>query len=384
LQRTPKEIEAPGNRARRVMSDRTGSNGLDRRALLGRLLAGAGMALAPASSRAEDGDPPAPARIESLEISARPITHFERSRPGEKRFGELEFRGGLVLSSPSSNFGGWSGLAMEADGRRLLAISDVGSWMTAHVGYDGDRPSGLSRARLGPLLGSKGQRLKNKREQDCEGLALVDGNLDRGTLLISFERLHRIGRYPIKNGEVLAPVGYLALPPEAKRMPSNQGIEAITVLRGGPHRGAVVAFAERFTRGSGYHTGWIWIGNEAPQAIQLQDVDGFNITDAAGLPDGGLLILERYFRWTEGVKMRLRRLKAGEITPGARLTGEILFQGDMRFEIDNMEGLAVHRGPAGETVVSLISDDNFNSFLQRTVFLQFTLHDGAPRNAARN
>jgi hypothetical protein len=38
-----------------------------------------------------------------------------------------------------------------------------------------------------------------------------------------------------------------------------------------------------------------------------------------------------------------------------------------------MEGIAVHRGARGETVVSLISDDNFNSFLQRTVFLQFTL-----------
>ena len=40
-----------------------------------------------------------------------------------------------------------------------------------------------------------------------------------------------------------------------------------------------------------------------------------------------------------------------------------------------MEGLGVHRGAGGETVLSLISDDNFNHFLQRTVFLQFTLHD---------
>jgi hypothetical protein len=38
-----------------------------------------------------------------------------------------------------------------------------------------------------------------------------------------------------------------------------------------------------------------------------------------------------------------------------------------------MEGLAVHYGPKGETVVTLISDDNFNQFLQRTILLQFTL-----------
>ena len=47
-----------------------------------------------------------------------------------------------------------------------------------------------------------------------------------------------------------------------------------------------------------------------------------------------------------------------------------------------MEGLAVHRGAAGETVLSLISDDNFNHFLQRTVFLQFTLHEAELKNAS--
>ena len=41
----------------------------------------------------------------------------------------------------------------------------------------------------------------------------------------------------------------------------------------------------------------------------------------------------------------------------------------------------MHRGAGGETVLSLISDDNFNHFLQRTVFLQFTLHDDGARAA---
>jgi hypothetical protein len=155
-------------------------------------------------------------------------------------------------------------------------------------------------------------------------------------------------------------------------MPVNQGFEALAVIQAGPLRGSVVAFAERFTRGSGYHTGWIWIGG-TPHRLQLRDIDGFNITDAAALPDGGLLILERYFRWGTGVLMRIRRLRPAEIGPGARLTGRILFQGDSGYEIDNMEGIAVHRGTAGETVVTLISDDNFNRLLQRTVLLQFTL-----------
>ena len=35
----------------------------------------------------------------------------------------------------------------------------------------------------------------------------------------------------------------------------------------------------------------------------------------------------------------------------------------------------MHGGAGGETVLSMISDDNFNHLIQRTVFLQFTLHD---------
>lgn len=364
------------------MTDRARSNPLDRRAVLAGLLAGAGATFSPSPARAEEKSPTPPAAIENLEVSARPIQHFERGRPETKRFGRLEFRGGLVLSSPSTNFGGWSGLVMEAHGKSLLAVSDAGSWMTAEIAYDGSRPTGLVRARLGPLLSKSGQPLQNKREQDAECITLLDGSLQRGTLLIGFERLQRIGRFPVVNGEVGIPAGYLKLPADAKGMRENQGIEAIAGLKGGPRKGAIVAFAERLTRGSGYHTGWIWAGGEA-QKLQLQDIDGFNITDAASLADGSLLVLERYFRWTEGVKMRLRYIAAGEIAPAARIAGETLFEGDSSFEIDNMEGLAVHRTADGATVVSMISDDNFNRLLQRTVFLQFTLHDAKPRNAAR-
>ena len=148
-------------------------------------------------------------------------------------------------------------------------------------------------------------------------------------------------------------------------------------------KGSVVAFAERLTRGSGYHTGWIWVGSGEPQRFQLRDIDGFNITDAAGLPDGGLLVLERYFRWTEGVKMRLRRIAGERDRAGRAPRRPHLLEADSSFEIDNMEGLAVHRGAGGETIVSLISDDNFNHLLQRTLFLQFTLLDEEPRSAAR-
>jgi hypothetical protein len=41
-------------------------------------------------------------------------------------------------------------------------------------------------------------------------------------------------------------------------------------------------------------------------------------------------------------------------------------------EIDNMEALAAHRNAAGETILTILSDDNFSK-LQRTLLLRFAL-----------
>ena len=341
---------------------------LTRRKLLGGLATvGAGLTVSLPASRAE-----VVADTHSIDIDAQPIASFARGETNRRRFGELEFRGGLLLTSSSPHFGGLSGIVTDTAGRKFLMLSDRGAWLSAELSYDGERPAGFSNARLGPLETLGGRALQNKREQDAESLALLDGTLDRGTVAVGFERMHRIARYPVRNGVLERPSGYVKLPPEARGMPKNQGLEALTVLQAGPLRGSMVGFAERFTRGSSHHTGWIWVRGE-PQAMHLEDVDGFNVTDAAGLPDGGLLVLERYFRWTSGVKMRIRRLTPEEVRPGARVRGRTLIEVGSDHDIDNMEGICVHRGARGDTVVSLISDDNFNHFLQRTVFLQFTL-----------
>jgi hypothetical protein len=47
-------------------------------------------------------------------------------------------------------------------------------------------------------------------------------------------------------------------------------------------------------------------------------------------------------------------------------------------EIDNFEGLAVHENQDGESVLTLISDDNF-SFIQRTLLMQFKLKEAKPK-----
>jgi hypothetical protein len=355
-----------------------GKRSLSRRALLG---GGLGALAFPQSTVAQQqraaiatAAPPTPITVE-----ARRIASFSKVGGGN-HIGKLAFRGGLVLTSPDKDFGGFSDLIVEADGRRMLTVSDEGHWLGADIDTDGTAPSGLSKVVIAPLLAASGKELSRKRDADAESMTLVDGNLTNGTVLIGFERNHRIGRFPIVKGVLQPPSGYLKLPADAKRMRSNKGFEALAILQGGANKGAIIAFSERFPDPALTHTGWIWIKGE-PQRIQLTDIGDFEVTAAAGLADGSLLILERRFRWLEGVKMRLRRV-AAEVVPGAVMDGEVLLETGMSAEIDNMEGLAVHRGERGETVLTLISDDNFNSFLQRTILLQFTLADERPSSAA--
>ena len=102
----------------------------------------------------------------------------------------------------------------------------------------------------------------------------------------------------------------------------------------------------------------------------------FDITDGAFLPDGDLLLLERSFSMASGVKMRLRRIYGESIAKGAVADGPVLFEADMGYQIDNMEGLDVWTRADGAEMVSLISDDN-HSILQRNIYLEFVLHDEA-------
>ena len=98
----------------------------------------------------------------------------------------------------------------------------------------------------------------------------------------------------------------------------------------------------------------------------------YDATDLAMLPNGDALLLERRFTLRHGIGMRLRLIPAAEIFPGARAVGTVLLEGGFTDQIDNMEGLAVHRDAQGHTVLTVVSDDN-RSILQRTLLLRFRL-----------
>jgi hypothetical protein len=316
-----------------------------------------------------------------IEVTARPIARFAKAGAAPTLSPRLEWRGGLELASFSTLFGGWSGVALSPDGTRLVAVSDSGVWMTGEIAYDGVRPQAVRAARIGALRTLKGKPLGRQRERDAEAITLLSGTPRKGTALIAFEQADRIGVFPIDKDGLGKPSSYLTIPKEAARMRMD-GIEALAVLAGGPRKGAIVAFAENPLRGEKVHRGWVWVAG-TPRGFTVPGIEGFSITDAAGLADGSVLIVERRFRWLEGLRVRLRLLAADGIKPGGTATGEILLEAtNANAEIDNLEALALSTGEDGETVVTLMSDDNFNRFLQRTVLLQFTLKDKPMTDAA--
>jgi hypothetical protein len=310
---------------------------------------------------------PSAASPHAIEIQAEPITGFDIRDPSRRQFGLLEFRGGLVLRSPEKHFGGLSAIRVAADGAHFLSLTDRGWWFRGRLLYAGTRPSGIADAEMAPMLGADGHPLAARGWYDTESIAE-----DGGTLYVGIERVHQIVRFNYGKDGLLARGRAIALPPEMRALPADKGIEALVfVPKGLPLAGTLIAISERGLDTAGNLSAFL-IGGATPGAFAIKRDSRYDVTDAALLPGGNMLLLERRFGWDTGLAVRIRRIALGEIKPGALADGAVLFEADLGYEIDNMEGLSVHRAAGGELVLTLVSDDNF-SVVQRTLLLQFTL-----------
>ena len=303
----------------------------------------------------------------AIDIRARPIAAFEPGNPARVRFGSLVFRGGIELTSSHVDFGGVSAIRLDADGSGFLAVTDRGRWLRGRIVYDGTRPVGITDAEIAPVLGPDGRPLAARGWYDTESMAI-----DGGTAWLGIERVHRIVRFDFAKDGLLARGEPIALPAGIAKLPSNKGLEClVAVPKDMPLGGALIAISERGLDDAGNIKGWL-IGGPNPGELTVQRIGDFDVTDCAITPVGDLLVLERSYSRLRGVFMRIRRVALANVKPGATLDGPALFEADMNYQIDNMEGLSVHRAADGAIVLTVISDDNFSLF-QRTLLLQFTL-----------
>jgi hypothetical protein len=293
-------------------------------------------------------------------VTAEPIGRLSVTDPDRTRFGALVFRSGLDLKSSASAFGGFSGLWRSENGRDLIALADNAQWLKARVVTADGRLSGLADAVMAPLLLSTGTPLRRTRYYDTEGIAISGQEA-----FIGVERNHAVIRFERDRGGALVRGVPIPTQKGVSDLPANGGLEAIgTAPRSSPLAGALVAISEG-------QKGFILTGPRRG-SFDVVRSSSYDVTDLAFLPDGDLLLLERRFALLGGLGCRLRRMAAAAIAPGARVDGEIVYESDGSHQVDNMEGLAVHR-EGRETIVTLISDNNFNTSLQRTLLLEFAL-----------
>jgi hypothetical protein len=310
--------------------------------------------------------PPSPVGAQPLALDIRSEELLLKlDEPDLQRIGKLRWRGGISMTSSSANFGGWSDLHVSPDGRTLTSISDLGSWLTATIDYDSHgNLAGLSNGRIGSIRGLDGKPLPNKIEADAEGMAAMPD----GSWLVSFERNHRIWRYPTLDGTPMP----INLPDDFTRQPDNGGVEALTALPDG----RVIAISEEYSTTAGFVVGWIGQpaaeGRYTWQTFQYTKIADFNPTALTPLPDGGFVILERAFDMARGVRVRVMKAEATELQPGAIVRARELARLVSPVAVDNLEGVAATKGRHGETLLWLISDDNFNN-LQRNLLLLFEL-----------
>jgi len=308
--------------------------------------------------------PGAPALAAPLEIAAS-VVSLQAEDPERRRVGPLRFRGGLHLTSPDPRFGGLSALLLSEDGTRLTAVTDKGHWITARLLTDSaGAPLGLAEAEIGELHGPGGRHLRGKREADSESLA----RLADGELVVGFERDHRLWRYPTAPNPLAERPAAIPVPAALRSLRSNSGIEALAVLADG----ALLAIAEGREQAA-TSAAFLWRGGAWSELVYPR-APGFRPTGATTLPGGDLLVVERSFNLFDGVAIRLQRIAASQCRAGATLQGTTLAVLRRPLTLDNMEGVAARRGESGETLIYLISDDNF-SLLQQTLLLVFVLED---------
>jgi hypothetical protein len=303
----------------------------------------------------------------SIALEAEPITSFDNRDPSRTRFGALEFRGGLVLTSENEAFGGFSGLVMDPDGEHFISVSDRGSWLRGRIAYRDGKPDRVVDAEIAPLIGADGTPLGKHGWFDAEALAESDG-----ILFVGFERVEQIVRFEYRRDGLAARGEPIKVPPEFKTLSHNRSIECVAAPpRSSPLAGSLIVVTEHSLDAAGNHRGFLLKGDDAAR-FSVKRVGDFDVSDCAMLDSDTLLLLERSYSLVRGLGMRIRRVPLASIRPGALADGAPLIEADLGYQIDNMEGIGVHRNGSGETILTLVSDDNFSVF-QRTLLLQFAL-----------
>lgn len=307
---------------------------------------------------------------EDLTVTSLPVNTFLSARVGERVQG-LVWRGGMEMQSQEDTFGGLSGIGFTGPNQKLVMVSDRGNFVSGQLLYDDQvRPIGLIGVRIEPIQNSKGAELPRAYTRDAEAMAVVTRNGQPAAVRVGFENLTRVADFALVDGRPQGAARDVSIPKWLSDTRTNETLEAVCIAPpASPVAGSTLLLTEGIMTDEGEHAAYL-LGKNDKGPLSYISGSGTNPTDCAFLPDGDLLVLERGVALL-AFKMRLVRIPAAEVKPGAHLRGEPLLQ-TTGGDIDNMEGLAVHTAPDGSTRITIISDNNFNDW-ERSLLFEFSL-----------
>ena len=261
----------------------------------------------------------------------------------------------------TDGLGSLSGLTVNAQGNRVVAVSDKGSFVSGRLIRDAQGAiTGVERLVSGPLLGPRGEAVR-RFDVDAEGLTIGRD----GRLYVSFEANHRVWAYSAMD-EAADP---LPQPAVFRDLQNNSGLEALFTgpdgnLHAIPERsGALDRPFPVYRLAGGRWSRAFGIPRRPPQLVVGADVG----------PDGRLYVLERHWNGLLGFSTRVRRFG---IATGGVYEEEVLLESRIGL-YDNLEGISAWRDTGGQVRLLLVSDDN-DSFFQRTELVEFVVEEGDP------
>src|SRR5437588_7571179 len=211
----------------------------------------------------------------SIEVKARPLPSFDTRDHQHLRFGSLEYRSGLVLTSGFRGFGGLSGIRLDAKGERFISFSDKGNWFTGRIVYSGREMTSLADVEAAPMLGPDGRPITARGWFDSESIAL-DGSL----VYIGLERVNQLLRFDFSKGFTRARAEVMPLPPAARKLPYNKGLEALVMVpKGLPLAGTLIAISERGLDAEGNLIAFL-LGGPNPGQFSVRRTNSFDVSDA--------------------------------------------------------------------------------------------------------